>query len=327
MKLRKIICCFFFLVSLSFSSKGQDPIFSQFFSAPTYLNPAFAGASDCSQMVFNYRNLPSPQFGTFSTFNFSADTRIPRIGGGIGLLVTSDHQGGLIMQNQISAIYSHKVKISDDFFVNLGIQGGYFRNELHWDKLVFYDQINPSTGEVFPQNESPPAQTWIDGIDFASGILFYSERIYGGVAIHHLNTPERGFFATIGWPRKYTAHLGLHLPLKHSGFGLNKTEDLFISPNLVYQQQGPHKRINYGMYAGFSSFVAGLWFRQNLTLPSTLIFMVGLQLEKYKIGYSYDHSLSGYSGVLSGAHEISVSFNFNCGQKNKRRHILNCPIF
>ena len=312
---------------ISLSSKTQDPIFSQFFSAPTYLNPAFAGANDCSQMVLNYRNLPWSDFGTFSTFNFSIDAYVRQIRGGLALLVTSDHQGGLIMQNNISGIYSHKVKFSDEFFVNFGVQGSFFRKDLRWDNLVFANQIYPATGEVFPQTESPPAQTWVDGIDFSSGVLFYGQRFYGGVAVHHLNTPENGFFGSFYLPRKYTAHLGLHLPLRYSGRGFSQREEVFVSPNLIYQQQGHHKRINYGLYAGFSSFVTGVWFRQDLSLPSTIIFLLGLNLENYKIGYSYDHSLSGYSGVMNGAHEISISFNFNCHQKNKRRIILNCPIF
>jgi len=327
MQMIKIILLSATLSAISISVKAQDPIFSQFFSAPTYLNPAFAGAGDCSQLVFNYRNIPWDNFGTFSTFNFSFDAYIPKIRGGIGLLLTSDHQGGLIMQNQISGIYSHKLKISNDFFINFGIQGGYFRKDLRWDNLVFPNQIDHTTGEILPQTETPPPQLYADGIDFSSGLLFYGPRFFGGVAVHHLTSPQKGFFDSYYWPRKYTAHLGFHIPVKDSGFGARKQEEIFISPNLIYQQQGQHKRINYGLYAGFSSFVVGAWFRQDFSLPSTLILLIGLQHENYKIGYSYDHSLSGYSGPFNGAHELSISFNLNCRQKNRRRFILNCPIF
>ncbi len=317
----------FLLLSISITSKAQDPIFSQFFSAPTYLNPAFAGANDCSQIVFNYRNLPWSDFGTFSTFNFSIDTYVPHVRGGLALLLTSDHQGGLVVNNHLSGIYSHKIKFSEDFYVNLGLQGGYFRKNLQWDRLVFSDQIDPATGQILPQTESPPTQTWIDGIDFSSGVLFYGHRFYGGFAAHHLTSPNTGLFQSYDWPRKFTAHIGFYLPLRQGGFGRNKVEEIFISPNMIYQQQGQNKRFNYGLYAGFSRFVTGIWFRHRELVPATMILLVGLQLENYKIGYSYDYSLSGYSGVLNGAHEVSISFNFNCHQKNKRRIILNCPIF
>jgi len=224
--------------------------------------------------------------------------------------------------------------LSEDFFLNLGVQGGFFRKNLNWDRLVFADQINPSTGDVvFPPSEPQPSQTWVDGIDFASGFLFFGKRFYGGMAVHHLNSPEKGFDTSYKWPRKYTAHLGLHLPLKHSGFGHNQKEKMFVSPNVVYQQQGEQKRINYGLYVGFSQVVAGVWLRQDfrlperLVFPETLVFLVGFEHENYKLGYSYDFSLSGYSGIFHGAHEVSVSFNLACLEKKKTRYILNCPIF
>ncbi len=319
--------CFYLFLSIPSVSKAQDPIFSQFFSASTYLNPAFAGANDCSQLVFNYRNLPWSGFGTFSTFNFSIDTYLPKLSSGLAFLLTSDHQGGLVYNNQISGIYSHRIKLSEDFYVNLGLQGGYFRKNLRWDRLVFSDQIDPATGQILPQTESPPPQTWTDGVDFSSGLLFYGNGFYGGFGVHHLTSPNTGFFEAFELPKKYTAHAGFFLPVKQTGFGVNKSEEIFISPNIILQQQGQHKRLNYGLYAGISSFVAGVWFRHQKLLPATMIFLVGLQLDGYKIGYSFDYSLSGYSGALYGAHEVSISYNFNCNQKNKRRIILNCPIF
>ena len=35
---------------------AQDPIFTQFYSNPVYLNPAFTGSNKCPRIVSNYRN-------------------------------------------------------------------------------------------------------------------------------------------------------------------------------------------------------------------------------------------------------------------------------
>jgi len=306
---------------------GQDAIFSQFYSAPLYLNPAFAGASECSRLVFNYRNQPWPDFGTFSTFNFSFDQAIDPLRGGLGFLLTSDHQAGLIMRNHISAIYSLHLQVTRDFHLNFGAQAGYLRKDLNWDRLVFADQFDTGSGIINPQTEPRPDQTWRHAADFAAGILLYNEQFYGGAAIHHITRPEESFFDSHPLPLKITAHAGFHIPIGQKGPSFASQEQFFLSPNVIFQNQGMHNRINYGIYAGISQFVAGVWLRQDFSLPETLIFMVGLNPGKYRVAYSYDHSLSGFSGIYHGAHEISVSLNLHCSAKKLRYRILNCPSF
>ncbi len=322
----KLVIIVFLLARGPFAS-GQDAIFSQFFSAPLYLNPAFAGTAECSRLVFNYRNQPWPDFGTFSTFNFSYDQPVDALRGGLGLLVTSDHQGGIIMRNHISAIYSLHMQVSRDLHLNFGAQAGYLRKDLNWNQLEFANQFDPGTGEILPGNEPPPDQTWRHAADFAAGLLLYNERFFGGASIHHLTRPEESFFDNHPLPLKITAHLGFHIPLGQRGPAAFRQERFFISPNVIYQNQGLHHRINYGLYAGVSQFVAGVWLRQDFNLPETLIFMLGVNPGKYRVAYSYDHSLSGYSGIFHGAHEISVLLNLWCSTKNLRYRILNCPSF
>jgi len=317
------------LILLANTEKGkaQDAIFSQFFSAPLYLNPAFAGTEECQRLVFNYRNRPWPGFGTFSTFNFSYDRPVEAIRGGLGLLLTSDHQGGLIMRNHLSAVYSLHLQLAEGIHLNFGAQAGYLRKDLNWNKLIFSDQYDPSTGQALPQTEAPPDQTFRHAADFAAGFLLFSERVYAGAVIHHLTQPEESFFDSHPLPMKLTAHIGLHIPMGAKSRSRYSQEEFFISPNIIFQNQGSHNRLNYGIYAGFSMMVAGIWLRQDFSLPETLIFMFGLNPGKYRVAYSYDHSLSGYSGVFHGAHEISVSLNLHCTTKNMRYRILNCPSF
>ena len=50
---------YFGLVALLFGcnlTNAQDVQFTQFYAAPLYLNPAFAGANNCPRVALNYRN-------------------------------------------------------------------------------------------------------------------------------------------------------------------------------------------------------------------------------------------------------------------------------
>lgn len=326
-KLIHLVLVIIFAVKAS-SVLGQDAIFSQFFSAPVYLNPAFAGAGECPRLVFNYRNQPWPDFGVFSTYNFSFDRDVEVLRGGLGLLITSDHQGGFVSRNHVSAIYSLHLQLTRDFYLNFGVQAGYLRHDLNWNRLIFTDQFDTGTGLINPQTEPPPDQTWRHDADFGAGMLIFNQRFFGGVAIHHLTRPNQSFFgASHPLPIKFTAHAGMHIPIIQKRTSTATTEQFFLSPNVIYQSQGVHNRINYGIYAGISQFVVGVWLRQDFNLPETLIFMIGLNPGKYRVAYSYDHSLSGFSGIYNGAHEISVLLNLHCSAKKQRFRILNCPSF
>lgn len=306
---------------------AQDAIFSQFFATPLYLNPAFAGAQSCSRLALNYRNQPFPEFGTFSSFNGSYDQHFPALSGGVGILATSDHQGGLIMKNQVSAIYAYQLQLTGRWHLHFGAQAGYYRQDLNWNRLEFMDQWNPETGELFPQTEAPPDVPSLQSANFAAGVLFYDETFYLGLAAHHLNRPRESFFEDRRLAVKYTAHFGMTILPGRTSANRAAQEAFSVSPNVIFQSQAGRMRINYGAYLSLHPLVVGAWLRQNLDRANALIFLLGINHGNYRVGYSYDYSLSGFSAGIQGAHEISISLNLNCDTKNMKYRILNCPSF
>jgi hypothetical protein len=55
----------------------------------------------------------------------------------------------------------------------------------------------------------------------------------------------------------------------------------------------------------------GLRYRNNLSVrPDAAIAMIGIQMDKFQIGYSFDFSLSNISAYSYGSHEISLIFFF-----------------
>ncbi len=295
---------------------AQDAIFSQHFASPLYLNPAFAGTGADSRLVLNYRNKPFPNPGAFSTINFAFDIDIPSVNSGLGLIATSDHMGGLLMRNHLSAVYAYHLQAGDNLFINFGAQAGYYRKDLGWNKLTFANQ-----------NEPPPDETWGHSVDFGAGIMIHSDWYYGGIAVHHLNEPRESFYGDYKLPIKYTAHWGMFFEPSQQRRSNTLPFNYFISPNVILQNQGDFYRINYGFYSGIRSIMAGIWYRQDLTNPNTLIFLIGLTVDNYRIGYSYDYSLSGYTSAAHGAHELSLSIYFDNQKRNLRNRIINCPRF
>ena len=60
---------------------AQDPIFTQFYSNPVYLNPAFSGTHHCPRIVSNYRNQWPNFSGDFITTSITYDQYVDALKG------------------------------------------------------------------------------------------------------------------------------------------------------------------------------------------------------------------------------------------------------
>ncbi len=296
-------------------SFAQDAIFSQFYAASLYLNPAFAGTSDGStRITLNYRNNPLPDARGFSAMFASVDAFVPAIYGGIGVVAVSDNQGDLFTNNHISAVYSYHLRLDRELYMNFGAQAGYYRQELNWNRLEFNDP-----------GQQPPEQLLREDVDFSAGLLVYNENFYGGISAHHLNQPKTSAFGDERLPLKLTGHLGMTIEPASRRRAGTLMFDYIVSPNIIYQQQGGFRRVNLGLYAGIESFIAGVWLRHDLDNPSAMIFLAGVRMNNYTIGYSYDHSLSGFTDLFHTSHEISVRFDLYTSRQRFRARPLRCP--
>jgi len=300
---------------------AQDAIFSQFYANPLYLNPAFAG-TQCKKLSINYRNHPWPTFGTYSTYSVSYDSDSPTLSGGLGILAFADRQSGMLATYSIGGVYAYHLNLSDKYSASFGVKAAYYRKELNWDNYIFADQYNPFSSGYMPTGETPPPTDMKHSADFAAGILLYSENLYGGISAYHLSRPDMGFYTPDRLPIKYTAHLGYNF-----FYGKGNNEDLRISPNVIYQNQALFQRINAGLYVDYWIMTVGGWLRYDLKNNYYAIFLLGVNNGFYRIGYSYDYSLSGLYGITTGVHELSVSLKFDCKRKKSKYRILNCPTF
>ena len=318
MQLRKVLS--FFFVLISGAAMAQDPQFTQFYANPLYLNPAFAGAQRCPRVCLNYRNQWPALTGTFVTYTASYDQHVDPIGG-LGLLVLQDKAGeSTLTTTNVSGIYSYQLNVTREFSIRLGLQGTYAQKRVDWNKLTFGDMIDPRYGFIYETQEQRPNETrnfW----DFSSGIVAYSNRYYGGVAVHHMTEPQE-FFITEApgskLPMKITAHAGAIIPIAG-----NRDGTTYISPNFLYQKQRDFQQYNVGFYIAKAPLVGGLWYRGS----DSFIALVGLQQGIFKFGYSYDVTTSKLYNASAGSHENSLGLQFGCHPKKKRFRTIKCPAF
>lgn len=334
-KLIRSVAIFGLILSIKLSL-AQDPNFSQFYANPLYLNPALTGSAECGRINLNYRN-QWPSIGkAFVNYNASYDQSVPFINSGIGISFVGDNtgEGGIFNRNYISGYYSYKLQVSESVLLSAGFQATYIQQKLDWGKLIFADQIDPGSGSINPTSaEIPPSDLDKSYIDFSSGIMIgYLDKFFGGFAVHHMTEPEDGAYYEDGdtrIPMKFTVHGGTFINLTEGTLGGSYQGDLMLSPNLLYQQQDMFKQLNIGAYVTKFPFVGGLWLRHNFGNADAAIVLVGIKYNNYRIGYSYDFSLSKLRNLSGGAHEISFAWEFCVYKGEKRRKIraINAPAF
>lgn len=310
-----------FIASEAVSSFAQDPEFTQFYAAPLYLNPAFAGSSRCPRLAMNYRNQWPALSATFVTYSVSYDQHVDVLQGGLGLLVLNDKAGdGTLNTTNVSGIYSYQLNVTRQFSIKAGFQATYVQKKVDWDKLTFGDMIDPRYGFVYTTQEIRPNDTR-SFVDLSAGILAYSSKIYAGVAVNHLTEPDESFLGNVTspLPMKITGHAGAVIPLET---GRNAASS-YISPNILYQQQQDFTQLNLGLYVKKGPLVGGLWYRNK----DAVIILLGVQQGMFKFGYSYDVTVSKLAEASKGSHEASFVMEFECKPKKKKFRTINCPSF
>ena len=217
------------LLLVCVTAQAQDPLFSQFYSTPLVMNPAFAGTTYAPRLSATYRNqwpIHDDNGTAYATYAASYEQFIPAFNSGFGVMVLADAAGdGLLKTTDFSASYAYRISVNDEFNIRLGINAGFKQSNIDWDRLVFLDQLDPRTGSVDPfgnpnlSNELRPDDLAKTIFDVGAGLLAYNSRYYGGISLQHLTTPDEGFFKTNsglvdGLPLRTSVHGGAEFVVK-----------------------------------------------------------------------------------------------------------------
>ncbi|MBI2258326.1 MAG: type IX secretion system membrane protein PorP/SprF [Flavobacteriia bacterium] len=302
---------------------SQDPTFTQFYANPLYLNPALAGSHGCPRFNLNYRNEWPKLSSNYVTYSASYDTYIKGISGGLGFLAVHDRQGaGTINTSHLGLIYSFHMKLTRKFSMMFGAKAAWFQKTLDWDKLTFGDMIDPRKGFIYQTGDVRINDGQKGFFDASAGMVGFSKRFYVGIAAHHLNRPNESMIqGESKLPIRYTFHAGAEIPLGTKSKYVTKT---YLLPSVIFQYQRGFMEMNIGTYVRYGVFTAGLWYRNR----DAFIMVIGLQAGKFRIGYSYDLTVSKLNnGVSGGSHEVSLGLNLNCKKKVVNFKTISCPSF
>ncbi len=307
---------------------AQDPGYSQFYANPLHLNPAYAGTTELSRLIVNYRNQWPQKERSYTTYSLSYDWLVGTSKSGLGTQAYYDREpNNIITTSSLSLSYSYHVQLGNETFMTLGLQGGLVHKQFDLSNLVFPSNIDQLSGEIsgtFPVLYSDTRKTYPD---FAVGAVGQYRRLFWGASVHHLTQPNESI--TEGdhkgkVPVKLTFNAGARTHQLHHGL---LSREFTVSPNILYQQQGSLKQLNLGIYMIEKSILFGGWFRNNFDIrPDAIIFLAGWANPKFQFGYSFDYTLSELANYSYGSHEISLTFFLGSNEEKFIKDRLLIPM-
>jgi len=337
MKAIRFISAFFVLFGREASA--QDPQFTQFWSSPLFINPAYAGAT--AQQRFSL--LTRIQWPTlpqaYTSYVFSYDFNLVELNSGFGVMAWTDKQGSVDLRTtNLNLSYSYRVQFADMWVLSAGVQFGLGFRSVDREKFLFGDQFDVSSG--VGQSSDPDLaslDTNVSYFDFASGIVAYTEGAWIGVSAYHLNQPNQSLLGGDSrLPMKWNVHGGLKIPLYRGYF--KKTRIPTLTPGFLYKKQGEFDQLDLGTNFWYNPIMVGIWYRgipifdnllKNEASQDALSVLVGLRFKRLEIGYSYDVTVSTLGANSGGAHELSIIYQYAyySGRGRKRYKPIPCPTF
>ncbi len=316
------ILALFLQANLSFA---QDPHYSNFLSALSYINPSSVAEAQNPRLSATYRNQWPAMNLAYVTYCASFIQPAERMNSAFGVNLIHDNQAqGAILRTSLAGLYAYSVSVSDRMKLTGGLELSYVYQYVNENSFIFESDItgNSSGGEPLDYDNYRSGYG-----DFSLGITMnYDDRYYSGFAVHHLTTPVRhdGEPELLSLSRRYS----LHLRGKFNILSRYRSEDVLLVPGILFQQQKHYQELVYGANCVIHPFVFGLWARQDLRFNlDAIILQAGFSWQAYNFYYAYDVNMKNiqFFSTGMGAHEVTFLYHFQYNGKRKNRGALKCP--
>lgn len=317
---------------------AQDMQFTQQYANRLSLNPAFTGLNHNWSVTLAHRNQWPALNGSFITNQLAADYSLPDRRGAISLMLQQDKAGiGGLQKLQASAGYAYHTGITSKIAFSAGLQVSVASLRVSLDNLVFGDQLSDNGMIALTSAEANTFEPSTYASVTAGGLL-YTDQLWAGITVAHLNRPEHGWEQSKRIPARYTANLGYKFYMASYETN-NRLMEFSISPSVTYTQQENFSRTDAGVHTKYTPLTLGFIYKGvpvtgKTEQDRTLAILAGLQLNQVEIGFSHDVGLAGISKQSGGANEITLTFkNISLSRpaignsKFKYNRSIFCPAF
>lgn len=304
----------------------QDAQYSQYMFNGIYINPAYAGYKEVTNLHSYYRAQWTGVEGAPRSFSVAVDAIANEGNVGLALQVASDKLGAQSTQS-VYASYAYRIRMNEEGTARLafGLSGGAVQLGINGALLTTQD----------PELDMPGGTQSTIVPDARAGVYYADERFYVGFSVDNLLSPHmnKARYVYIPQPKPhYYFTAGMLLPVSENiqfkpSFLLKDDRggptSLDLNAFLLFQEKiwiGGSYRTGVGLYN--KDYLQKSLRNRNAAVAAVEIFPI----PDLRVGYAYDFSIGPLETYSNGSHELSVAFMFpSSGTKVNRQ--VSCPKF
>lgn len=320
------------------SAVAQDFTFTNNNVIPFSLNPAMVGNANAMRFGINHRMQWPTLDNSYTTTRISYDQNFYKQMASLGFSYTRDNQANVFKQNELAAVYSHNIRLEDEYFVRLGVQLAFNYN--YYDSGLTFDDSYAGEGQnTLPTNDEV-TENHAAFMDFSFGAAFvWDNRLTVGGSVYHIGQPNNGFdekeASQLG--RRYVFHVNYMQDLESRAglWGRRSESGTYLFGSANYQQQSvdvqgseDDKRvfrmaaINLGCMTNPVLFGVAdkIDFTQSYGGLNVLSFMVGANYKGLQAYYIFDLYTSKKDNG-SWSHEFAIVYVIP-----PKHYRYSCPV-
>jgi type IX secretion system PorP/SprF family membrane protein len=312
------------LIVTQWSAAQQLPQFSQYNRNQFMVNPAAAGMYDFLDVTIGGRsqwlgatNAPLTAYAYASTVLSRNKTRYnpslrtsygpiasPKVNTGklkhaVGGQVIAD-QYGAFRDISFAGTYAIHLPVSRDFNMSFGAKLGLSNSSFLQDRAQVLSQMSGYSGPVVTDatyENYLTNQSSLNFMEIGAGLFFYSNKMYAGIAADQLSRNAISFGSG-------TANFDPQFHFNFTaGYRFDLTDEWTFMPSLLMKLMPPAPTSIEGSLQ--FEYKRWLWFAASYRHQDAIVGMLGCNLsERFKIGYSYDFSITEFNNYSSGGHEV-----------------------
>ncbi len=306
----------FTIISINGAFGQQMPQYSQYLRNQFMINPGSAGIYNFTDITLSgrmqwvgFENAPITSYASFTKvigkekviYNPSLRTgsgpvKNPDIKTGkfkqaIGGQLVTDQYGAFSKLN-LSGTYAIHIPMSKSVNLSFGAKLGYNNNSFNRNKAV---ALNQGTDQVYQEFTNTNLNRNL--INIGSGLYLYSNKFFLGLSAENLTKDMIAFGSgVINFDTKIHTNIT-------GGYKLKLNSNLTLTPSFLVQYMSPSPMSTaVSMQLEFKEW---LWCGLSYRNKDAVIGMLGMNISnRFKLGYSYDFSVSRFNSVASGGHEL-----------------------
>lgn len=277
------------LFSIITANAQQLPQFSQYWNLLSFDNPAACGKNGTINAALVTRKQWLGFKGSPFTTSLVSDMLFKDKDFGIGFVTGYDIIGFYrTFESRIQGSYRLKVGAAN---INFGIETAFTNFRLHDPLWVSIDPVQ--------QDPSIPSGSTNDyGIQFGSGLMFYTDDFYAGFSVRQLVASDY---------KNANYNVRPHYYLQ-SGYHIYINQSFHLLPTILVESDATSTAIAANLnYFINDKFNVGFGYR----MTDAIMLNFGYNIKQWNFGYSFDLPISKIQNYSKGSHEVFVKFFLN----------------